>query len=58
MSDGEILKRVTELKSEMFNLKFSKHTTGVENPNKIKEIKKDIAKMLTAKNAKKHGAKK
>ncbi len=42
---------VAELKTQLFNLKFNKHTSGIEKPHKIKAIKKEIARMLTKANA-------
>ena len=36
-----------ELKTELFKLKFSLATNGLDNPMKIKEVKKDIAKINT-----------
>ena len=40
-------KELGELKSELFKLKFSLATNGLDNPMKIKEVKKDIAKINT-----------
>ncbi len=53
LSTKEIGEKVTALKSELFNKKFNKFTTGTDKPHTVKEIKKDIARLLTAKNAKK-----
>ena len=36
-----------ELKTELFKLKFSLATNGLDNPMKIKETKKDIARINT-----------
>ena len=36
-----------ELKSELFKLRFSLATNGLDNPMKIKEVKKDIARINT-----------
>ena len=47
MSSPELEKELGELKTELFKLKFSLATNGLENPMKIKEIKKDIAKINT-----------
>ena len=47
MSSPEIEKEIGELKSELFKLKFSLATNGLDNPLKIKEVKKDIAKINT-----------
>ena len=53
LSVKEIDGKVASLKSELFTKKFNKFTTGVEKTHVVKDIKKDIARLLTAKNAKK-----
>lgn len=47
MSSPDLEKELGELKTELFKLKFSLATNGVDNPMKIKEVKKDIAKINT-----------
>ena len=47
MSSPELEKELGELKSELFKLKFSLATNGLDNPLKIKEVRKDIAKINT-----------
>jgi len=47
MSSPELEKELKELKSELFKLRFSLATNGLENPLKIKEVKKDIARVNT-----------
>lgn len=47
MSSPDLEKELGELKTELFKLKFSLATNGLENPLKIKEVKKDIAKINT-----------
>lgn len=53
LSEKELTEKVATLKTELFNQKFNKFTTGVEKPHQVKELKKDIARLLTALNAKK-----
>ncbi len=36
-----------ELKQELFKLRFQNATNGLENPMKIKNVKKDIARIKT-----------
>lgn len=36
-----------ELKQELFKLRFQNATNGLDNPMKIKNVKKDIAKIKT-----------
>ena len=47
MSSPELEKELGELKTELFKLKFSLATNGLDNPMKIKEVKKDITKINT-----------
>ena len=47
MSSPELEKELGELKTELFKLKFSLATNGLDNPMKIKEVKRDIAKINT-----------
>ena len=47
MSSPELEKELVELKSELFKLRFSLATNGLDNPMKIKEVKKDIARVKT-----------
>ena len=39
--------KITELKKELFTLRFSLATNNLENPMKINLVKKDIAKVMT-----------
>ena len=47
MSSPDLQKELGELKSELFKLRFSVATNGLDNPMKIKEVKKDIARIKT-----------
>jgi len=47
MSSEDLQKELSELKSELFKLKFSLATNGLDNPMKIKDVKKDIARINT-----------
>lgn len=47
MSSPDLEKELGELKTELFKLKFSLATNGLDNPMKIKEVKKDIARVNT-----------
>jgi len=47
MSSPELEKELGELKTELFKLKFTLATNGLDNPMKIKEVKKDIARINT-----------
>jgi ribosomal protein L29 len=52
LSAKEINEKVATLKKELFNKKFNKFTAGTEKAHTVKELKKDIARLLTFKNAK------
>ena len=47
MSSEDLSKELSELKNELFKLKFSLATNGLDNPMKIKDVKKDIARINT-----------
>jgi len=47
MSSPELEKELVELKSELFKLRFSLATNGLDNPMRIKEVKKEIARIKT-----------
>lgn len=47
MSSPELEKELSELKTELFKLRFSLATNGLENPMKIKQVKRDIARINT-----------
>ena len=47
MSSPELEKELGELKTELFKLRFSLATNGLDNPLKIREVKKDIARINT-----------
>ncbi len=47
MTSQELNEKMVELKNELFNLRFQLATGQLENPMKIKAIKKDIARVNT-----------
>ena len=47
MTSQELDEKVIELKNELFNLRFQLATGQLDNPMKIKSIKKDIARCKT-----------
>ena len=47
MSSPDLEKELGELKTELFKLKFSLATNGLDNPMKIKQVKRDIARINT-----------
>jgi len=47
LSDGEMLRKVDDFKQELFNLRFQHETGQLENPQKMKQTKRDIARVKT-----------
>lgn len=47
LSNEEIIKRIEENKEELFNLRFSQAAGNLEKPSRIKELRKDVARMKT-----------
>jgi len=47
LSLEEKLLKIKDLKEEIFNLRFQHETGQLENPQKIKQIKRDIARVNT-----------
>ncbi len=47
MSSEELVKKHAESTQELFNLKFQLHTGRLENTSKLKNIRKDIARINT-----------
>jgi large subunit ribosomal protein L29 len=48
MTEQELNNEVMKLKQELFNLRFQHVTGQLENPIKMKDVKKDIARAKTA----------
>ncbi len=47
MSQAELATEELKLKKELFNLRFQHVTGQLENPIKMKEVKRDIARIKT-----------
>ena len=47
MSTEELSAKLAELKEELFNLRFQLEVQQLENPHKIKDVKHDIARVMT-----------
>ena len=43
----EMHRKLTDLKEELFNLRFQHETGQLENPQKMKQAKRDIARVKT-----------
>ena len=47
MSVEELSKKLADLKEELFNLRFQHAINQLDNPHKIDDVKKDIARVMT-----------
>jgi len=47
MSDKELSEKLADLKTELFNLRFQLATGQLDNPMRIKAVRKDIARIKT-----------
>jgi len=47
LSDEELNRKLRELKEELFNLRFQKAAGQLENPARIRQVRRDIARILT-----------
>ena len=58
MSEAELEKRLQDLKEELFNLRFQHAINQLDNPMRLKAVKKEIAivKTIIRENELKNGA--
>jgi large subunit ribosomal protein L29 len=47
MAADELQRKEQDLRKELFNLRFQQATGEIENPMRIRTIRKDIARVLT-----------
>ena len=47
LSANELVEKLNELKAELFNLRFQHAINQLDNPMRIKAVKRDIAKIST-----------
>lgn len=47
MTVEELEAKLSELKEELFNLRFQHAVNQLDNPHKMTEVKKDIARVMT-----------
>ncbi len=46
-SNDELTQKLEDLKEESFNLRFNKALNRLENPLRIREVRRDIARIKT-----------
>jgi len=47
LNKDEIEKKIKDLKEELFNLRFQHAINQLDNPMRLKSVKKDIARSMT-----------
>lgn len=47
INQADLEKKLSDLKAELFNLRFQHAINQLENPMRLKEVKKDIARVKT-----------
>ena len=47
LTDQELTDKLNELETEVSNLRFQQATHQIENPNVIKAVKRDVARVKT-----------
>lgn len=47
LSTDELEQKLAELKEELFNLRFQLATGQLENPMRVRDVRKDIARVKT-----------
>ncbi|MBI2663545.1 50S ribosomal protein L29 [Candidatus Woesearchaeota archaeon] len=58
MNEGQINQKLNDLKKELMRINTQKSTgTNIENPGRVKELKRTIAKLLTRLNESLEGVK-
>ena len=45
--DTDLLERLSDAKEELFNLRFQLVTGQLENHTRVREVKKEVARLLT-----------
>ncbi len=47
LGDTDLIERLSEAKEELFNLRFQFATGQLDNPARLKQVRRDIARVLT-----------
>ena len=55
-SDDQLSEQLVELKKEQFNLRFQAATNQLERPARIKEVRREIARIKTLQGQRSKGA--
>ena len=46
-TDDQLVEQLAELKREQFNLRFQAATNQIEKPSRVREVRRDIARIKT-----------
>lgn len=55
-SDDQLGQRLLDLKKEQFNLRFQKATGQLESTRRVREVRREIARVLTVMNERRRAA--
>ena len=58
MTPDQLTEKIAELKKEQFNLRFQKATGQLENTSRVRQVRRDIARIKTIQNQRAAEAKK
>ena len=47
LTSEELLKKIEESKEELFNLRFNQATGNLKKPSRLRELRKQVARMKT-----------
>ena len=47
LGDTDLIERLSDAKEELFNLRFQFATGQLDNPARLREVRRDIARVLT-----------
>ncbi len=53
LSDKDLVKKIQESKKELFDLRLKQSTGSLDKPSKVRELRKDVARMNTILNERK-----
>ena len=51
LTDAQLADKLKEMRAELFNLRFQMATSQLDNTARVKQVKKDIARLLTEQRA-------
>jgi len=54
LGDEELAQRLKQSREELFNLRFQHAAGQLENTSRLRQVRRDIARILTVQSARKH----